>query len=617
MRCIHHFRYGPRPCLGALALVNLLCWAVVSPADRFPRGPVDELRRELRATLQDLKHRDPELAKKVEKLDPTEERRQLNLARDQILGRQIKALKSIADMRRALLLNAWRVDRNRDEMWEVDRKNRDLLADQFISAVRRTLQQGSVTARLAALNAVAEAGTNARSPEDRVGIGRALQGDLAELTHADEEEEVRVAAARTLGQIFPEPKAAAKALGELLDSRNVAERRAAAEGLLSMMKVLAQLTSGNEPSGKIVAGRPDVTAAGKAVLPVAARGLHDRDVQVERLSADTIRQATAVLVNQVPQPRLSPETARSEIDPGALVKAREELRPLMQAFKDQSAALAYGADSDRDLQVRLLIRRALEDLGVARVMFQRFARGELPVVGPAPGTEEASAANPLVREVALQRPARPAAPEDDPILDLLKAALPALTKGLSDPELEARWRSVDALETLGPQAAPAAPALIKALHDRNLFVRWAAARTLGRIGPVDVEHSVPALAQLVHDRDYDVNIAAAAALDRFGPAARGAVPDLIKALAASDAEKRKAVLRSLESIGTDSRPAIPAITARLTDEDPSVRQLAADVLGRFGPAAASADPALRRALNDPDPDARRAAADALLSILQK
>ncbi|TMQ35029.1 MAG: hypothetical protein E6K70_04450 [Planctomycetota bacterium] len=426
-----------------------------------------------------------------------------------------------------------------------------------------------------------------------------------------------MAAARTLGQIFPEPKAAAKALGELLDSRNVAERRAAAEGLLSMMKVLAQLTSGNEPSGKIVAGRPDVTAAGQAVLPVAARGLHDRDVQVERLSADTIRQATAVLVNQVPQPRLSPETARSEIDPGALVKAREELRPLTQAFKDQSAALAYGADSDRDLQVRLLIRRALEDLGVARVMFQRFARGELPVIGPAPGTEEASAANPLVREVALQRPARPAAPEDDPILDLLKAALPALTKGLSDPELEARLRAVDALETLGPQAAPAAPALIKALHDPNLFVRWAAARTLGRIGPVDVEHSVPALARLLHDQDYDVNIAAAAALDRFGPAARGAVPDLIKALAASDAEKRKAVLRSLESIGTDSRPAIPAITARLTDEDPSVRQLAAEVLGRFGPAAASAEPALRRALNDPDPDARRAAADALLSILQK
>src|SRR5438552_5641348 len=272
MRCLHHFHYGPRPCLAALALVNVLCWAVVSPADRFPPDPVDELRRELRATLQDLKERDPELARRVDKLeDENKKRDELNLSRDRILGRQIKALKSIADMRRALLLNAWRLDQSRDEMYEVDRKNRNLLADQFISAVRKTLQQGSVTARLAALNAVAEVGTSARSPEDPVGIGRALQGDLAELTHADEEEAVRVAAARTLGQIFPEPKAAAKALGELLDSRNVAERRAAAEGLLSMMKVLAQLTSDNEPSGKIVAGRPDVTAAGQAVLPVAAR----------------------------------------------------------------------------------------------------------------------------------------------------------------------------------------------------------------------------------------------------------------------------------------------------------------------------------------------------------
>src|SRR5438876_10598337 len=55
MRCLHHFHYGPRPCLAALALVNLFCWAVVSRADRFPPDPVDELRRELRATLQDLK----------------------------------------------------------------------------------------------------------------------------------------------------------------------------------------------------------------------------------------------------------------------------------------------------------------------------------------------------------------------------------------------------------------------------------------------------------------------------------------------------------------------------------------------------------------------------------
>ena len=49
--------------------------------------------------------------------------------------------------------------------------------------------------------------------------------------------------------------------------------------------------------------------------------------------------------------------------------------------------------------------------------------------------------------------------------------------------------------------------------------------------PSRPDFSVPALARLLHDQDYDVNIAAAAALDRFGPAARGAVPDLIKALA--------------------------------------------------------------------------------------
>jgi HEAT repeat protein len=186
---------------------------------------------------------------------------------------------------------------------------------------------------------------------------------------------------------------------------------------------------------------------------------------------------------------------------------------------------------------------------------------------------------------------------------------------LKDTDVRARRGAIDVLEALGPAAAPAGAALVQALHDSDQFVRWAAARTLGKISPVQADTAVPGLGRLLADLDLDVRLAAAMALERYGPAARAALPELIRAMRASDAELRVAAMRAVAVIGgVQAHAAIPALTDGVTDADSRVRQVAAEVLGNFGPAARKAVDALNQALQDTDPDVQRAAGEALLNI---
>src|SRR5690606_39435433 len=57
-------------------------------------------------------------------------------------------------------------------------------------------------------------------------------------------------------------------------------------------------------------------------------------------------------------------------------------------------------------------------------------------------------------------------------------AVPALTKILKDPSVQARWAAAKSLWAIGPAAAAAVPALIESLGDQSWVVRWSAARAL-------------------------------------------------------------------------------------------------------------------------------------------
>ena len=248
--------------------------------------------------------------------------------------------------------------------------------------------------------------------------------------------------------------------------------------------------------------------------------------------------------------------------------------------------------SDSDGDVRILARRALEDMTSPQVMLLEQA---VPVqasrlVSPAP---------------------------QDPTLAGMQGTVEKLAEGLKEEEPRSRRTVVDVLETLGATAAPAAPALVRALSDPDPFVRWAAARTLGKIAPAVSNLAVPALAAMLDDADLDLRVAAAAALEHYGKAAATALPDLIRALGASDAEMRVAVIRALGAIGVpDARQAIPALTAAVGDPEPRVQEAAAQVLGDFGPLASDAVEPLRKVLQTGTAQVQKAAGEALLKIMR-
>src|SRR5262249_41254079 len=159
----------------------------------------------------------------------------------------------------------------------------EALVDRFTAGLREALRTGAEAGRLAAMGLLAEMG-----PSIRVGttpIARTFTADLAELTKNVETPGIREAAARTLGQIFADPDGAVPALRDLLSSHSVANRLAAATGLVNLVRTVAELASRTPGVTGMEAKPADVADAGRAVVPVAAADLNDANPEVRRLVA--------------------------------------------------------------------------------------------------------------------------------------------------------------------------------------------------------------------------------------------------------------------------------------------------------------------------------------------
>jgi HEAT repeat protein len=605
---------------GVLAAVVLATVAPQVRADRFGADPVEALKQALRTPLGDAGFLLEEPGKQTPDAEKPEVRvRKALEARSRLLTERIQALRNLSDMRRALLLTEWRQDtelRDTSDAEEVDRRARALLADRFRQTVRAILRGNDDAGRMAVLSIAAELGTAVRLGRDRSSITRDFGPDLVQLIKRGRTATVRQTAARALGQTLPDPEVAVPPLREMLHAGDVGDRRAAASGLLGLIQVVSGLASRSKSAGGPEATLGDVVATGRLVVPAVATGLRDPDTEVRRTCAEALEQAASALSTLVPQPRQE-ETGEVEAERRGLETARRELQPLAEALGAVGPELGR-ALRDPDAQIRLLALRALEDMGTSRQRLLRIAPTP-PASGPrsvpTPGRSQRDTGS-RDRLVSLVQNARPApAGDDDPLLRSMEDTLRQLARGVSDRDVLVRLAALDALETLGKDAASISPVLVRALGDPNRFVRWSAARTLGKAGPVHPETEVPALARLIRDEDLDLALAGMVALDRYGPVALPALPDLVWALEGTDAEMRIGALRALEGIGTGSSPAIPAITRLVADENPRVRVAAANLLGRFGPAAQSAAPALRRALRDREVEVRRAASDALLNVL--
>jgi HEAT repeat protein len=389
-------------------------------------------------------------------------------------------------------------------------------------------------------------------------------------------------------------------LERALQSGQVLEQRAAAEALAALIRVVDQLSKDTRSDS-----RGEVGEVGGQVVPAASRGLQNPDPEVRRKCGEALRQAAVALGELVPLLQPYEEEVKEIPGPEA---GQANLLPLAKALGDQGDVLAHRLE-DSDAQIRLTAAHTLEEIGNARARLLRLEAGKAEVPPekkdgkPARQGEASMPANPA--EVALFRG--------------LRAAIPALSKSLSDSDPEVRLAAVEVFETLGSDASSAADALTRALTDRNAFVRWAAARALANIDatldPKAAAIAVPGLARGLFDPDLNTRLAAAATLEKYGPAAKEAVPEMARAVGVGDAEIRVAVIRALEAVDpADAQPAVPALSQALTNPADRVRRAAAEALGRLGPLARDAEPALRRALDDPEDLVRKAAAEALINL---
>jgi HEAT repeat protein len=614
--------------LGLLVLAGLLGSAVTALAQaRYPADPVEELRQALNISTAGAETPGTDVLK----------------YRENDLRKHAQALKTLGEMRRALLLTEWRDDSKDDKVAGVDSKIRDEIIARIRAGLSAAFEHGTPAQRIAAADFLADMGTSDQKTL-RPPTARSMADLLIKRIHDDHDPAVRAAAARALGKISPvlaPPDMAAAnrpvpTLEGLLKKGTDRERRAAAGALLDLVRVV--LTQMGTAAGSL-ATSTELQQIAQAVVPAAGLGLNDPDPSVRETCADAIRECATgysepSLLLLVPlrapadfpppgRPLTTAERQDIEQYRTQLQDEEKKLRPLTKALSEQTKRLAP-LTNDPNPRVRIAALRAVEEvaIGYARIQRRRESVPALPPESkPTPKPTEEKKPTPQSRArtpvILTAWAAEQAADRSDEsnLLDGLEAALPELIRALSSPSPATRLAAVEAIEPLFARGAPAVPNLRRALYDRDRFIRWAAARTLGRIGVDHAAVAVPDLARLICDVDIDVRIVAMGVLERFGKASSPAVPALIRAASGGEGTVRVAAIHALEAIGADAEPAIPTLIHALGDNDDArVLRAAAEALARFGSAARAAVPALERLLNDPNIDVRQAASDAILAV---
>jgi HEAT repeat protein len=559
--------------------------------------------------------------------------------RQKTLEKRVDALRDTGEMRRALELPDWRDD---DEVLAgIDVPQRERIFKRFQKTLQDALASNDPTTQLAAASLLADIGPKLRTgakatertkrPRAAGSMMRVFAPDLVKLIHRSKDTAVRTAAARALGKINPDiltpdvkkSDQVAPTLGNLLTTGNLAERRAAAEALLNLVRVPTQLLKEKTGTFESDVWAGQAVANARVVVPEAGPGLRDRDIEVRRSAAQTIEEAAIALRDRIadarrdfPQGRELTEDEKKDLEDYKKEVAAEweEVKPLTEVLRKETKDI-ISASSDPDPRVRLMARRTVEEMGVARQRLQKRAESvEMPAKGTG-ALEGATTVAYLGKGEALADTDQPAK-DDKPLADSLRTAVPALMAGLTDPDVRARRAAAEALESLGNEAAPAIPALIRALGDGDFIVRWIAVRTLGKFGAKQSAGAIPALARLLDDSDLDVRVQAATVLGSFGPAAAEAVPSLLAGVGAGDATLAVMAIKALVSITKDAEQVVPTLIRALSARDARVRAAAAAALSKYGRAARSAANALRALLDDPDVEVRKAAGDALLGVTQ-
>lgn len=166
--------------------------------------------------------------------------------------------------------------------------------------------------------------------------------------------------------------------------------------------------------------------------------------------------------------------------------------------------------------------------------------------------------------------------------DLAVTRLSGILENGGDPVVQSR--AAHALAQFPDQGEKVVPILIAALESDDETVRSGAAWALSDMGPA-ASPSVNALRTALQD-EYGIREAALTALGRIGPPAKGAVPDLIRAL--NHKETVRTAIISLGQIGPAAASAVPDLIEHMENGPADVRGLATEALGDIGPKARAA-----------------------------
>ena len=371
-----------------------------------------------------------------------------------------------------------------------------------------------------------------RCPQDVESLVAALK---------DQNEDVRKAAARTLGDMGPNAKAAVPALIDGLKDENLRFNAAIALGQIgtaSIAPLIEALKDHEEDVRKSAASAlgqigPDAKAARPHLVDV----LEDENAAVRASAARALGQIGPIveaflhLIDALEDPNdhvsESAAHALEQIGPNA----KASVSRLVEALKDRSA------------YVRLIAARTLGQIGpdanvavpdLIEVMkdperdVRQIAREALGQIGPG-----AEAAVPHLVEVLKDRNSLSAAHS---LVQIGTAAVPHLINVLQEQDEHIRGTAARVLGQMGPDAKAAIPNLIETLNDPNEKVRRYAAFGLGRIGP-EAEAAVPHLIKALKDQNFLIRSSAIIALRTIGPKGKTAVPNLTEAL--NDAQVRR------------------------------------------------------------------------------
>jgi len=202
--------------------------------------------------------------------------------------------------------------------------------------------------------------------------------------------------------------------------------------------------------------------------------------------------------------------------------------------------------------------------------------------------------------------------------ETVKAALPGLTKALTDERPLIRREAANAISLMGAQAKSAVPALTATLKDeKNPRVIQELVTALAEIGP-DASSAISEIAPYLNSGNVDLRLIATYAMARFGKAAKAEVPQLEKSLNSSNGMENAVTLWALTKIDPTpqrAEKAAPLMAKIVTDHpNPDARMEAAISLGDYGIKTPEIKQALETATRDQDPRVQKAAKSALKKL---